>query len=251
DGKRVQAFDGREAAPAAVTEKLFLQPDGAPMPFRAAQIGGRSVGAPGVLRAWKLAHEQHGKLPWRELFAPAIALARNGFPVSERLHTLLAGDPFIARSPAMARYFLDEQGRPLPVGTSLRNPELAQTFEQIAAQGPEAFYRGEIAEAIVAKVRSHANAGYLSLQDLQQYQAKEREPVCGPYKAWRICGMPPPSSGGVAVLQTLGILEALQRTAAQPDLTTLRPVATSSAAGLDAPTLAVHLIAEAERLAYA
>lgn len=251
DGKRVQAFDGREAAPAAVTEKLFLQADGTPMPFRVAQIGGRSVGVPGVLRALKQAHEQHGKLPWHALFAPAIALARNGFAVSERLHTLLAGDPYIARSPAMARYFLDEQGRPLAVGTILRNPELAQTLEQIAAQGPEVFYSGEIAEAIVAKVRGHANAGYLSLQDLQQYQAKEREPLCGPYKAWQICGMPPPSSGGVTVLQTLGLLDAVQRTAPQRDLAALRPLATSSPARLEAPPLAVHLIAEAERLAYA
>ncbi|MDH0133728.1 gamma-glutamyltransferase [Pseudomonas asiatica] len=251
DGQRVQAFDGREAAPATVTENLFLQADGSPMPFRTAQIGGRSVGVPGVLRALKLAHEQHGKLPWRDLFAPAIALARNGFAVSERLHTLVAGDPFIARSPAMARYFLDEQGKPLAVGTTLRNPELAQTFEQIAEQGPEVFYSGEIAEAIVAKVRSHANAGYLSLQDMQQYQAKVREPLCGPYKAWRICGMPPPSSGGVTVLQTLGILEALQRASPQRDLAAMRPLRTSSVAGLEAPPLAVHLVAEAERLAYA
>lgn len=251
DGRRVQAFDGREAAPAAVTENLFLQADGSPMPFRAAQIGGRSVGVPGVLRALKLAHEQYGKLPWRDLFAPAIALARNGFAVSERLHTLVAGDPFIAGSPAMARYFLDEQGNPLPVGTTLRNPELAQTFEQIAAQGPEVFYSGEIAEAIVAKVRSHANAGYLSLQDMQHYQARAREPLCGPYKAWRICGMPPPSSGGVAVLQTLGILEALQRTSPQRDLAVMRPLRTSSAAGLEATPMAVHLVTEAERLAYA
>ncbi|MFJ4385838.1 gamma-glutamyltransferase [Pseudomonas sp. NPDC089408] len=251
DGKRVQAFDGREAAPAAVTEKLFLQADGSPMPFRAAQMGGRSVGVPGVLRALKLAHEQHGKLPWGDLFAPAIELARNGFPVSARLHTLIAGDPFIARSPAMARYFLDEQGRPMAVGTLLRNPALAHTFEQIAAQGPEVFYRGEIGEAIVAEVRSHANAGYLSLQDLQQYQAKQREPVCGPYKAWQICGMPPPSSGGVAVLQTLGILEAVQRASPQRDLAALRQVTHASPAGLEAPPLAVHLVAEAERLAFA
>ncbi|UVL06115.1 gamma-glutamyltransferase [Pseudomonas sp. B21-047] len=251
DGKRVQAFDGRETAPAQVTEKLFLQADGSPMPFRSAQIGGRSVGVPGVLRALKLAHEQHGKLPWQQLFAPAIALARNGFPVSERLHTLVAGDPYIARSPSMARYFLDEKGKPLPVGTTLRNPELAQTFEQIAAHGPRAFYTGEIAGAIVAKVRSHANAGYLSLQDLEQYRAKEREPVCGPYKAWRICGMPPPSSGGVTVLQTLGVLEAVQRATPQRDLAALRPLANASPAGLEASPLAVHLIAEAERLAYA
>ncbi len=251
DGKRVQAFDGRETAPAAVTEKLFLQADGSPMPFRAAQVGGRSVGVPGVLRALKLAHEQHGKLPWRDLFTPAIELARNGFPVSARLHTLIAGDPFIARSPAMARYFLDEQGRPLAVGTLLRNPELAQTFEQVAAHGPEVFYSGEIGAAIVATVRSHANAGYLSMQDLRQYQAKQREPVCGPYKAWQICGMPPPSSGGVAVLQTLGILEAVQRTSPQRDLAAMRPVTSASPAGLEAPPLAVHLVAEAERLAFA
>ena len=135
----------------------------------------------------------------------------------------------------MARYFLDEQGKPLAVGATLRNPELAQTFEQIAAQGPEVFYSGEIAAAIVAKVRSHANAGYLSLQDMQQYQAKAREPLCGPYKAWRICGMPPPSSGGVAVLQTLGILEALQQASPQRDLAVMRPLRTSSVAGLEAP----------------
>ncbi|MCX2888269.1 gamma-glutamyltransferase [Pseudomonas sp. DCB_BI] len=251
DGKRVQAFDGREAAPAGVSERLFLQADGSPMPFRAAQIGGRSVGVPGVLRALKLAHEQHGKLPWRDLFAPAIALARNGFAVSQRLHTLVEGDPFIARSPAMARYFLDDQGKPLAVGSILRNPALAHTLEQIAAQGPDSFYRGEIAEAIVAEVRSHANAGYLSLRDLQQYQARQREPVCGPYKAWQVCGMPPPSSGGVTVLQTLGMLEAVQRAAPQRDLAALRPLASASVARLEAPPMAVHLIAEAERLAYA
>ncbi|MFK0310859.1 gamma-glutamyltransferase [Pseudomonas sp. NPDC090233] len=251
DGKRVQAFDGRETAPATVTQTLFLQADGTPMPFRDAQIGGRSVGVPGVLRALKLAHDQHGKLPWRDLFAPAITLARNGFPVSQRLNTLVAGDPFIARSPAMAKYFLDAQGRPLPVGTLLRNPDLAQTFERIADEGVDAFYTGEIAEAIVANVRTHANAGHLSLNDLRQYQAKERTPVCGPYKAWQICGMPPPSSGGVTVLQTLGILDALHRANPQRDLASLPPRATSSVAGLEPAPLAVHLIAEAERLAYA
>ncbi|WP_313203026.1 gamma-glutamyltransferase [Pseudomonas sp.] len=251
DGQRVQAFDGREAAPAGVTERLFLQADGSPMPFRAAQIGGRSVGVPGVLRALKLAHDQHGRLPWRDLFAPAIALARKGFAVSERLHTLVASEPFIARSPAMARYFLDDRGEPLAVGTILRNPALAQTFERIAEQGVEAFYRGEIAEAMVAQVRQHANAGQLSLEDLQHYQAKEREPVCGPYKAWNICGMPPPSSGGVTVLQTLGVLDALQQASAQRDLARLPPRQVPSVAGLEPAPQAVHLMAEAERLAYA
>ncbi|WP_286915001.1 MULTISPECIES: gamma-glutamyltransferase [unclassified Pseudomonas] len=251
DGEQVQAYDGRETAPAAVTEALFLQPDGTPMPFRAAQIGGRSVGVPGVLRALEMAHAQHGKLPWRELFKPAIELARNGFALSERLHTLVSEDPFIAASPAMARYFLDSQGKPLAVGTVLRNPELARTFEQLAEQGVDAFYHGEIAEAMVAQVRGHANAGQLTLDDLRQYQAKARDPVCGPYKAWQICGMPPPSSGGVGVLQTLGILEAVQRASAQRDLVHQAPRQVASAAGLEPTPLAVHLVAEAERLAFA
>ncbi|WP_449433586.1 gamma-glutamyltransferase [Pseudomonas putida] len=251
DGEHVQAFDGRETAPSAATAELFLQADGKPMPFRQAQIGGRSVGVPGALRALKLAHDQHGKLAWRELFAPAIALAEEGFAVSPRLHSLLAEDPFIASSPSMAQYFLDSHGKPLAVGTTLRNPELARVLQQIAEQGPEAFYTGEIAEAIVAQVRNHPNAGLLSLDDLRGYQAKERTPLCGPYKSWQVCGMPPPSSGGVAVLQTLGILAALQSASPQYDLTALRPLRTTSLAGIEAAPLAVHLMAEAERLAYA
>lgn len=251
DGKRVQAFDGRETAPAAVTEALFLNTDGSPITAQEAQIGGRAVGVPGVLRALKMAHEQHGKLPWHDLFQPAISLAREGFPVSERLHTLLAGDPFIAGAPTMARYFLDAQGKPLAVGTQLRNVELAQTLERIAKQGPDAFYTGDIAEAIVAKVREHGNPGQLVLEDLHRYQAKERTPVCGNYKAWQICGMPPPSSGGVTVLQTMGILQALQSSSARYDFTALPPQKVDSPAGLEPTPLAVHLIAEAERLAYA
>ncbi|ORL63839.1 gamma-glutamyltransferase [Pseudomonas putida] len=251
DGRNVQAFDGRESAPSGVTPDLFLKPDGTPMAFRDAQIGGRSVAVPGVLRALKLAHEQHGRLPWRDLFAPAIELAREGFPVSSRLHTLLASDAFIAGSPSMARYFLDAQGKPLAVGALLKNPELAQTLELIADQGPDGFYTGAVAEAMVAAVRGHANPGVLSLEDLRQYRAKSRTALCGPYKAWRICGMPPPSSGAVAVLQTLGILEALQTATPRLDLARMPPVPVPSLAGLAPTPTAVHLIAEAERLAYA
>ncbi|WP_318010866.1 gamma-glutamyltransferase [Pseudomonas sp. p1(2021b)] len=251
DDRNVQAFDGRESAPSGVTPDLFLKPDGTPMAFRDAQIGGRSVAVPGVLRALKLAHEQHGRLPWRDLFAPAIELAREGFPVSSRLHTLLASDAFIAGSPSMARYFLDAQGKPLAVGALLKNPELAHTLELIADQGPDGFYTGEVAEAMVAAVRGHANPGVLSLEDLRQYRAKPRTALCGPYKAWRICGMPPPSSGAVAVLQTLGILEALQTATPRLDLARMPPVPVPSLAGLEPTPTAVHLIAEAERLAYA
>ena len=251
DGERVQAFDGRETAPAGANSHMFLGKDGQPIPFTDAQIGGRSVGVPGVLRALEMAHQQHGKLPWRDLFQPAIELAREGFPVSRRLHTQIAADKFIAASPQMATYFLTEQGQPLPVGTLLKNPELAQTLEAIATRGADAFYQGAVAQAMVDQVRSHANPGTLSLSDISSYRAKEREPVCGDYKQWRVCGMPPPSSGGVAVLQTLGILEALQSKSPALDLATLSPVPINTGAGLEPTVSAVHLISEAERLAYA
>ncbi|ASC85495.1 gamma-glutamyltransferase [Pseudomonas fragi] len=251
DGKRVQAFDGRETAPAGATPDMFMGADGQPIPFSQAQIGGRSVGVPGVLRAMEMAHQQHGKLPWSELFQPAIKLASDGFPVSKRLHTQIAADPFIAGSPEMARYFLTPQGQALPVGTLLKNPELARTLQTIAERGADGFYQGPVARAMVDKVRSHPRAGTLSLADISGYQARERTPVCGDYKQWQICGMPPPSSGGVAVIQTLGILEALQQQSPAFDLATMPPVPSSTVAGLEPSSTAVHLIAEAERLAYA
>ncbi|AOA05347.1 gamma-glutamyltransferase [Pseudomonas sp. TMW 2.1634] len=251
DGKRVQAFDGRETAPAGATPDMFMGADGQPIPFSQAQIGGRSVGVPGVLRAMEMAHQQHGKLPWSELFQPAIKLASDGFPVSKRLHTQIAADPFIAGSPEMARYFLTPQGQALPVGTLLKNPELARTLQTIAERGADGFYQGPVARAMVDKVRSHPRAGTLSLADISGYQARERTPVCGDYKQWQICGMPPPSSGGVAVIQTLGILEALQQQSPAFDLATMPPLPSSTVAGLEPSSTAVHLIAEAERLAYA
>ncbi|WP_426209869.1 gamma-glutamyltransferase [Pseudomonas sp. TWR2-1-1] len=245
DGHKVQAFDGRETAPAGADKRMFLDAAGKPVAFTDAQIGGLSVGVPGVLRALQMAHEQHGKLPWNELFEPAIRLSSEGFPVSARLHSQIVADKFIAQSPALAIYLLTEQGQPLPVGTVLKNPELAQTLQAIADRGVEAFYQGAIAQAMVEQVNSHPNPGSLSLADINGYRAKERHPVCGDYKQWRVCGMPPPSSGGVAVLQTLGILDALQRKSAALDLATMPPV------GLQPSATAVHLMAEAERLAYA
>ncbi|PAA12510.1 gamma-glutamyltransferase [Pseudomonas fragi] len=251
DGKRVQAFDGRETAPAGATPGMFLGADGQPIPFSQAQIGGRSVGVPGVLRALEMAHQQHGKLPWHDLFQPAIKLASEGFPVSKRLHTQIAADTFMVGSPEMARYFLTPQGQALPVGTLLKNPELARTLQTIAVRGADGFYQGAVAQAMVDKVRSHPRPGTLSLADIKGYQARERTPVCGDYKQWQICGMPPPSSGGVAVIQTLGILEALQNKSPALDLAIMPPLPGTGGAGLEPSPSAVHLIAEAERLAYA
>ncbi|MDR9754178.1 gamma-glutamyltransferase [Pseudomonas sp. SZMC_28357] len=251
DGKNVRTYDGRETAPAGATERLFLNADGQPMGFSQAQIGGRSVGAPGVLRALHLAHRQHGRLPWSQLFEPAIALAQNGFAVSPRLHQLIAGDRFIARSPEMAAYFLDTNGQAKAVGTLLKNPALAAVFKRIAKEGPDVLYTGAVAEEIVAKVQGHANPGSLSLSDLRDYQAKERKPLCTDYKRWEVCGMSAPSSGGIAVAQVLGTLEALERREPRYALAPLKPRETDRLAGHEPDPQAVHLIAEAERLAYA
>ncbi|WP_354677549.1 gamma-glutamyltransferase [Cupriavidus plantarum] len=251
DGKRVQAFDGRETAPAGATENLFMRPDGKPMEFSEGQIGGRSVGTPGVLRALEMAHRQHGRLPWARLFQPAIRLAESGFPMSPRLYTQVAADKFMGGSPEMTAYFLDAQGKAKPVGTMIKNPQLAQTLRQIARRGPNALYTGPIAQEIVTKVNGHPNPGSLSAKDLMEYKAVERKPVCTDYKQWKVCGMPPPSSGGIAIAQILGTLEALEKRDPRYALASLKPRQVSTPALMEADPLAVHAISEADRLAYA
>ena len=251
DGKNVRTYDGRETAPAGATERLFLQADGTPMPFTQAQIGGRSVGTPGVLRALELAHQKHGRLPWATLFEPAIKLAEQGFAISPRLHQLIASDSSIRRSPDMMAYFMNADGSPKAVGTPLKNPALAAVLKRIAQEGPNAFYKGPVAQEIVTKVQGHANPGSLSLNDLQGYKAKERAPLCTDYKRWQVCGMPPPSSGGIAVAQILGTLQALETRDHRFALAPLKPLKTTRPAGIEPAPEAVHLISEAERLAYA
>lgn len=239
DGKQVQAFDGRETAPAGATERLFQNPDGSPIARSAGVVGGRSVGAPGVLRMLELAHRQHGKLAWKSLFEPAIRLAGQGFAVSQRLNGLLAWDPHIRKDPVAARYFYDEQLKPWPVGHVLKNPALAATLREIAGAGADAFYRGPIARAIAAKVAGHpGNPGTLTAADIGAYRPLLRVPVCSDYRSWTVCGMPPPSSGGIAVAQMLGMLET-------KDLKALAPV--DGVPGVEA----LHLFSEVGRLAYA
>lgn len=218
DGKLTEAYDGRETAPATADEDLFLDAERKPLSFTQAAIGGRAVGAPGVLRMLELAHKQHGKLPWKRLFEPAIALAEHGFPVSPRLARLLAEQNALKQDPVAAAYFYDGAGKPWPAGHMLRNPELAAVLRRVAEVGAKAMHEGEIAEAIVRKVREHPrNPGRLTLDDLSGYEAKLRRPLCFVYTAparsrkepardVQICGMPPPSSGVLAVGQILGIL---------------------------------------------
>lgn len=237
--KGVQAFDGRETAPASADEHLFQNPDGTPVSRATGVVGGRSVGAPGVLRMLELAHKEHGKLPWATLFGPAVKLAQGGFPVSQRLNGLLNWDQALKRDPVAAAYFYDQEGKAWPVGHVLKNPQLARTLREIARGGADAFYQGRIARDIAAKVASHpTNPGKLTAADIAGYRAKVRVPVCSDYKAWTVCGMPPPSSGGIAIAQMLGILEV-------KDIRPYPPVDGVPDAQ------AIHLFSEAGRLAYA
>lgn len=239
DGTTVKAFDGRETAPATATDKLFQGTDGKAMPFYEGVVGGRSVGAPGVLRMLEMAHKQYGKLPWPDLFVPAIRLAEQGFIVSPRLNTLLRTEQHLKKDVVAAAYFYDQEGLPWPVGHQLKNPALAQVLKEIAIGGADAFYQGHIAQDIAAKVSSHpSNPGGLTAVDIAAYQAKVREPVCSDYKVWTVCGMPPPSSGGIALAQMLGMLEFKD----------MRPFAPKDGE-LNAD--AVHLFSEVGRLAYA
>ncbi len=227
--KRVSSFDGRETAPQATDARQFLQPDGTPMPFPAAVLSGASTGVPGVPHLLETAYRAHGKLPWPQLFAPAIALAENGFPVSPRLHALLAAEPGGAASfDAVARaYLFDATGKPWPVGHVLKNPAFAETLRALAIGGARAFYAGPIAAAIAEQVPR------ITLADLTAYGSKQRPALCSLYRQHRICGMGPPSSGALTVGATLALLEPL-------DLGTV-PLAPR----------ALHLIAEAEKLAFA
>ena len=251
DGKNVHAYDGRETAPAGATERLFLKADGTPMAFSEAQIGGRSVGTPGVLRALEMAHRQTGHLQWAKLFEPAIRLSEQGFSISPRLHALIAADRYIPQSPEMAAYFLNADGTPKATGTLLKNPALAAVFKRIAMEGPDALYQGPIADEIAGKVQGHRNAGSLSRADLKGYAAKQRTPLCTDYKQWKVCGMPPPSSGGIAIAQILGTLQALENRDPRLAIAPMKPVQSASPAGLEPTPEAVHLLAETGRLAFA
>jgi gamma-glutamyltranspeptidase / glutathione hydrolase len=227
------AYDGRETAPAAAKPDRFLDAAGKPLAFHEAVVGGHSVGVPGLLRMLELAHKQYGKLPWAQLFEPAIALAENGFVVSPRLHAELAGERYIMQERAKS-YFYNRDGAPVAAGQTLRNPAFAKTLKQIAAGGADAFYKGDIARDIVETVDRAPNPGDMTERDLADYRAKVREPVCGHYRAYRICGVPLPSSGTMTVLQILGLLEPF-------DLKAIGP----------ATLMGVHLFSEAGSLAFA
>ncbi len=228
----IEVYDGRETAPAGASPTMFLGADGKPIGMMAAVVSGISVGVPGAIAMLELAHKEHGKLPWASLFQPAIDKAREGFATPPRLAGWLQRMP--TADPDIRAVYFNADGAPKKQGERIVNPALADTLQLIAEQGPRAFYEGDIAREMIERVHKHVRPGTLSLVDLADYKPMKREPVCGPYRVWIVCGMPPPSSGGIAILQVLGLLEPFELWKGKPD--DLR---------------SLHLIAEASRLAFA
>ncbi len=240
DGQSIAAWDGRESAPAAADERLFLQADGKPMPFREAVVGGRSVGVPGAVRMLEAVHREHGRLPWATLFEPAITLAEQGFALSPRLHVQLSAETALKNDARARAYFYGAEGEPPPVGTLMKNPALADVLRGIASRGSATLLGGPVAADIVKRVRGHAtNPGLLSEADLAGYAPKRREAICTVWKVvYRVCGFPPPSSGHIAVMQILGLIDR-----AAPVASPLIDKAPSADW--------LHVYTEAARLAYA
>ncbi|AKH43296.1 gamma-glutamyltranspeptidase/glutathione hydrolase [Altererythrobacter atlanticus] len=232
----VTTIDGRETAPAQAGPDWFLDAGGNPVPFPDAVLSGLSIGVPGNLRLAAQAHEKYGKLPWSELFQPAIALARDGFSITERFHQYLGlGKGRADKTEFGKALFYDDAGEPLPVGTTIRNPQLAETLQRIAERGPDTFYDGPHGEELASAIAAYTPGDdVMAAADLTSYEAKWRDPVCGEYRSYRICGMGPPSSGATTVYAILKQLEHF-------DLTALGP---------DSP-VSWHLFAESQRLAYA
>ena len=253
--KKVQAYDGRETAPAAATGNYLRWVSDAdrtaPLPG-GARASGRSIGTPGAVRMLELAHQDHGKLAWKGLFGSAEKLASDGFLISGRMASAIAGATTgLSRDPEAVAYFFNADGSPKALGTTIKNPAYAATLKTIADGGADAFYTGPVAEGIVAKIKASSGGnpvvaitpGLTELSDLANYRAKRRDPVCTTYRAYWVCGMSPPSSGGIAVASALGILENF-------DLASHKPTAIDIEGGK--PTvMGVHLVSEAERLAYA
>ena len=201
------SIDAREISSNTTKENQYLDNNDKPLNYGQAVFLGTSVGVPSLLKGLALLHQKYGTLEWKKLFLPTIRLAKEGFIISPRLNTLIVKDPFLLKNTNASRYFFDKDLNPLPIGYLLKNPELAKVLEEVSIHGIEKFYEGEIAKDITRAVNQHSTPGGLNGDDLKQYQAVERKVVCGPYRSWKICGMAPPSSGGITLISMLGILQ--------------------------------------------
>lgn len=230
--KILTSIDARETTSVNAYPNQFLDNTGKPLSYAEVGIDGKSVGVPGLLKGLELIHQKYGQLPWKQLFKPTIQLALEGFIVSPRLKLLIEKDPFLKNSPSARDYFFDSQLNARPVGYRLKNPALANVLKKIAQSGVATFYEDDIAKDIIEILSHHTVPGNLELADFKNYQAIEREVICGPYKVWKICSMGPPSSGATTLISLLGIFQNL-------------PVNTNNASEF------LHYFSEAGRLAYA
>ena len=201
------SIDARETSSNTTKENQYLDNNDKPLNYGQAVFLGKSVGVPSLLKGLALLHKKYGNLEWKKLFLPTIQLAKEGFIISPRLHTLIVKEPFLLKNTNASRYFFDKDLNPLPIGYLLKNPELAKVLEEVSIYGVEKFYEGEMARDTIQAVKNHPTPGGLNEDDLKQYQAVERKVVCGPYRTWKICGMGPPSSGGTTLISMLGILQ--------------------------------------------
>ncbi len=235
----IDTYDGREIAPKSANPYMFLDGSGKPLKWRDATVGGLSVGVPGLLRMLEMAHKEHGRLAWRDVFQPAIKLATEGFAISKRLARQIKSAKRLSEGPVAGFYFFENDGTPKKAGTILVNRDLADTLRRVAQEGAKAFYTGDIAKAIAQAVtRAPIRPALMTVADIESYAAKKRPPVCLPYRVWLICGMGPPSSGGLTTLQILGILRTFD----------LGKIDIETDAGA---VRALHLLSEASRLAFA
>lgn len=260
--KAVQSYDGREMAPAAATEDYLRYVSAAdktnPLPnlgssFTSTKASGRSIGVPGAVRMLEMLQKDHGRKSWSSLFQPGIKLAEGGFPISGRMAAAISGARNdLVRDPEAAAYFLNADFSAKALGTTIKNPAYASTLGSLAQGGADAFYKGPIAQSIVDKVKVASGGvtstvaitpGLMELSDLANYRAYVRTPVASSYRNYWVYGMPPPSSGGIAVAQTLGILQNF-------DLAAYPPTQVNGEGGKPS-VMGVHLVSEAQRLAYA
>lgn len=211
DGNEISSYDGREIAPAAANENMFLDENGDVIPFNEARYSGKSSGVPGTLAMLHAAHQKHGNLEWSELFEPAITLADQGFEISPRLHSMIDGNESLRGNELAADYYFDDEGESYPVGHNLKNPALAEILKNVAEQGVSGFYRGDVPQDIVERLKNHERPGVMEITDIEGYPAQdfERMAMCNDWKIYRICGFPPPASGHISIMQMLGIMEYL------------------------------------------
>ena len=230
--EKTVAIDYREKAPQAATRDMFLDENG-DVDTERSRSSYLAVGVPGTVAGFAMALEHFGTITLAEALAPAIELATKGFPVGRDLYTeLLHYRDRLITSPEVAKGFFKETGEPVDPGTRLVSATLGRSLELIARKGPDAFYRGEIADQIVEEMRR--NGGLITHQDLNDYRPVLRRPIRGTYRGYDVYSMPPPSSGGVHIMQLLNILEPFR----------LRGKGHNSAA-------TIHLMAEAMKYAYA